>query len=248
LAARHESRALHHRNLATFLASSAPTTGGNDGRRSTDLVAAHYFPGYRWERPAMRLYNRTSDELDERARRFMNRHLAHLSTDRHHNRHADETIWWDIVQPAAVLDGFERFVADLRADGLDERAGWFAQEVAFTRAVVGGGCGQVGGRGRRTPRAPGGANLGNVMHAKTSVSAAWRRLPTERITAGVEGVGQLVLRQRTFAAHQIGHSAHAEHDDNQGRCGDTPRPCRRRSHDHRWWSHRVEANAHRCVR
>jgi hypothetical protein len=130
-----DSLFLHHRNLATFLSKPPPTTGSRDQFRATDLVAAHYLPS--WDQPAMRLYNRSSDEANARAHDFLNRHLAHLSTDRHRNRHVTEPDWWHIVEPAAVLDGLDRFLEDLRAAGAEERAGWFAIELAAARRVIG---------------------------------------------------------------------------------------------------------------
>ena len=116
-----EVSVLHLRNLVDFLANPRPTSK----KFATDLVADHYFDKGWGARPnPCLLYDSGSEDANGAVQRNVNRHLAHITTDRHRKRAAATPFEWDAVDPRLLLTTFVRFVDDLAVEHPD-RARWF---------------------------------------------------------------------------------------------------------------------------
>lgn len=132
-----ESAVLHLRNLVDFLANPRPKVGS---QVETDLVADHYFDtGWTGRPRPFLLFDDTSTDRNDYVRRNVQRHLVHLTTARHAARVSQQRFTWEWNR-VLVLDGFERFVNDLRTAGHVDRARWFDhtidQAVSTRRRLV----------------------------------------------------------------------------------------------------------------
>jgi len=115
-----EARVLHLRNLAAFLSQARPTKP----YKSSDLVAAHYFAD-EWQRPKL-LYSAAGRNRDSDVQNNLNRHLAHLTTDRPSSRESSKPFQWGDVDETLVLDEFLNFVSALEQSSHAYRGVWFA--------------------------------------------------------------------------------------------------------------------------